>query len=125
MKKKNIEYNGFITKDSGKKEVFDTGARRDDQNNKTRFDLLPTIPLRRLAELYTRGAVKYGEGNYEKGMPFTRVYASLFRHLIAWREGDEEEDHLSAISWNAFALIFYEDMIKKGKLSKELDDRHV
>lgn len=113
----------FVTKDSGLKQEFDTGARRDDQGDKTRYDLIPTICLKRLADLYARGAVKYGEFNYQKGMPFKRVYASLFRHLMAWREGEDTEDHLSAIAWNAFALMFYEEMIEQGKLDKKLDDR--
>lgn len=112
----------FITKDSGKREDFSTGARRDVQEGKPRFDLIPTSSLRRLADLYARGAVKYGENNFEKGMPFTRVYASLFRHLIQWREGDRTEDHLAAVAWNAFALMYYEDAIEKGILPKELND---
>lgn len=113
----------FVTKDSGDRQDFDTGARRDVQTGKPRYDLLPPVALRRLADLYARGAEKYGEGNYEKGMPFTRVYASLFRHLIQWREGDKEEDHLAAVAWNAFALMLYEDRINKNLLPKELDDR--
>ncbi len=117
--------NIFITKDSNKKQVFESGARRDDQSNKLRFDLIPVCALKRLAALYQRGAEKYGEGNYEKGMPFTRVFASLFRHLIAWREGENTEDHLSAIAWNAFSLMHYEELIEQGILSKELDDREI
>lgn len=112
----------FETKDSGKREEFDTGAVRDIQESKPRFDLIPTCALRRIADLYSRGAVKYGENNYQKGMPFTRVYASLLRHLIQYREGDREEDHLAAVAWNACALMLYEDSIDKGKLPKSLND---
>lgn len=112
----------FITKDSGKREDFSTGAKRDVQEGKPRYDLLPVPALKRLADLYARGAEKYGEGNYEKGMPFSRVYASLFRHLIQFREGDKTEDHLAAVAWNAFALMLYQDLIQKGKLPKELED---
>ena len=104
-------------------EEFNTGAIRDIQDNKPRFDLLPIMCLKRLSKLYESGAIKYGENNYQKGMPFKRVYASLFRHLVAWREGETGEDHLAAIAWNAFALMYFEEMIKSGKLPKELDDR--
>ena len=114
----------YVTKDSGKRQEFETGAKRDASEGKPRFDLVPTVPLRRVADLYARGAEKYGEGNYEKGMPMTRVYASLFRHLIQWREGEPTEDHMAAVAWNAFAIMLYEEKIAKGELPPELDDRN-
>jgi len=112
----------FQTKDSGEREDFSTGARRDTQNDKPRYDLIPPIMLKRLAGLYARGAVKYGENNYQKGIPFSRVYASLFRHLMQYREGDKTEDHLSAVIWNATALMYYEEEIVQGRLPSELND---
>lgn len=99
----------FETLDSGKREDFATGARRDTQEGKPRYDLIPTGPLRRLADLLARGADKYGEHNWEKGMPLSRFYASMFRHLIQWREGDRAEDHLAAILFNAMAIMHFED----------------
>jgi hypothetical protein len=99
----------WITKDSGQRDEFETGARRDTQVGKDRYDLIPVSALKRLAGLYARGAEKYGEGNFEKGIPFSRVYASMFRHMMQWREGDRTEDHLAAVAWNAFALMFYEE----------------
>lgn len=106
----------FITKDSGARQDFPTGMVRDTQDGKPRFDLIPVEGLRRLADLYARGAEKYDDDNWKKGQPYSRAYASLFRHLIQWREGDKDEDHLAAVAWNAFALMYYED--KKP----ELDD---
>lgn len=106
----------FITKDSGKRESFDSGMVRDTQDGKPRYDLIPVQPLKRLADLYMRGAIKYDDNNWQKGQPYSRAYASLFRHMIAWREGDRSEDHLAAVAWNAFALMWYEDN------KPELDD---
>lgn len=116
------ESGGFVTKDSGQREDFETGARRDVQAGKPRFDLIPVGPLTRLAELYARGAEKYGDHNWQKGMPYRRVYASLFRHLMQWATGDRSEDHLAAVVFNAFALMFYEGEVKAGRLPKELED---
>lgn len=99
----------YTTKDSGKREEFSTGSRRDTQHGKPRFDLIPTQPLTRLAHLYARGAEKYDDWNWMKGQPMSRVYASMFRHMIAFREGDKSEDHLAAVAWNAFALMYFED----------------
>jgi hypothetical protein len=106
----------FMTKDSGKREEFPSGMVRDTQDGKPRYDLIPTEGLRRLAKLYTRGAVKYGDNNWQKGQPLSRAYASLFRHLIQWREGDRTEDHMAAVAWNAMAIMFYEEN------KPELDD---
>lgn len=112
----------FVTKDSGRRESFPTGAQRDSQDDKPRYDLIPVEPLRRLAELYARGARKYSDDNFKKGMPYRRVYASLFRHLMQWASGDAQEDHLAAVAWNAFALMFYEGEVAAGRLPKGLDD---
>jgi len=108
--------------DSGQRDKFNTGAQRDTQTDKPRFDLIPSVSLRRLANLYSAGAKKYGEHNFEKGIPYSRVYASLFRHLIQWAEGEQTEDHLASVMWNAAALIYYDEMIKQGRLPKELND---
>lgn len=106
----------FITKDSGERQEFETGMVRDTQTGKPRYDLIPVGPLRRLADLYARGAEKYDDNNWQKGQPYSRAYASLFRHLIAWREGERTEDHLAAVAWNAFTLMWYEQN------KPELDD---
>ncbi len=106
----------FVTKDSGKRQNFETGMVRDTQEGKPRYDLIPVEGLRRLADLYARGAEKYDDDNWKKGQPFSRVYASLFRHMMAWREGDRSEDHMAAVAWNAMAIMYYEE--KKP----ELDD---
>lgn len=114
--------NTFVTVDSGKRDTFESGAKRDTQDEKPRYDLIPIIPLRRLADLYMRGAKKYGEHNYQKGIPFSRIYSSALRHLHEFAEGLTEEDHLAAVVWNCFSIMFYQDQIEKGKLPKELND---
>jgi hypothetical protein len=94
--------------DSGKRESFALGAVRDVQDDKPRYDLIPPKSLLRLAMHYTRGARKYGDRNYEKGIPNSRTLASLMRHVEAYRLHDTAEDHLAAIAWNAFTLMFFE-----------------
>ncbi len=114
----------FITKDSGQRDEFPSGAKRDIQVGKSRYDLIPAVALRRLADLYARGAAKYGENNFQLGIPYSRVYASLFRHLMQWRAGETDEDHACAVAWNAFALMYYEEEIKAGRLPASLNDLH-
>lgn len=106
----------YITKDSGQREEFETGARRDTRAGKGRFDLLPPRPLRRMAELYERGAEKYGDSNWRHGLPYSRCIDSAMRHINQYREGDRSEDHLAQAVFNLFAIMHYQEV------KPELDD---
>ena len=109
-------------KDSGKRQEFHTGSKRDTREGKGRFDLIPTIPLKRLAVHYENGAVKYGDRNWELGQPLSRYLDSAERHIQAVKEGKEDEDHISAVSWNMFGFLHTLEMIRAGVFPKELDD---
>ena len=109
-------------KDSGKRQEFETGSKRDIRDGKGRFDLIPPYALKRLAKHYENGAKKYGDRNWEKGQPLARYLDSAIRHVYAFLGGSREEDHLAAIAWNALAYIETEYRIQKGILPKELDD---
>lgn len=104
-----LHVEGFVTKDSGQREQFGSGAVRDTQEGKPRYDLIPPGPLKRHAELMARGAIKYGDSNWTKGMPVSRILASAQRHLEQYRAGDRTEDHLAAVAFNVYAGMFFED----------------
>jgi len=96
-------------------------AVKDDQG-KLRYDLIPIQPLAELARVYTIGAVKYSDRNWEKGCDWGRIYGALIRHATAFWGGesidkDNGQHHLASVAWNAFALMYFEAN-KKGK-----DDR--
>lgn len=99
----------FETKNSGDNKTFDTGMKRENKEGKLRFDLIPQEPLERLAGLYARGGAIYGDRNWEQGQPWSETYASLLRHVYAWRSGDRSEDHGAAVLWNMMALMWYEE----------------
>ena len=109
-------------KDSGKRQEFDTGSKRDTRDGKGRFDLIPSYALTRLARHYENGAVKYGDRNWEKGQPLARYLDSMIRHAYKFLGGSREEDHLAAVAWNALAYIETEYRIELGILPAELDD---
>lgn len=58
----------------------------------------------RWAALMGRGAIKYGERNWEKARTeeeLKRFKASAFRHFVQWiYELDTEEDHAAAVAFN-------------------------
>lgn len=96
----------FETKDSGERVDFDSGMRRDIDTGKPRYDLIPPKMLKRLAELYARGAVKYGDRNWELANSpeeLQRFKASAWRHFMQWNMGEVDEDHLIGTVWNLFA----------------------
>ena len=101
--------NDFIVKDSGNRTEFPTGAVRDIDDTKPRYDLITPQSLKRVADLYRDGAKKYGEHNWEKGIPLSRCYASLLRHAYAWAIGKRDEDHMAAVVWNALAILHFEE----------------
>jgi len=111
----------FVVKDSGKRQVFETGARRDIQVGKGRYDLLPCYAIRRLAEHFEKGAQKYGEWNWSKGIPINRYLDSALRHIFKFMDGQNDEDHAIAAVWNLVALVETQYMISKGILPKSLD----
>ena len=93
----------FVTKDSGKREEFQTGMVRDTQDDKPRYDLIDGPFLKRWAELMARGAKKYGENNWRKAATeaeLARFKASAIRHLYQWMDGDISEDHAAAVAFN-------------------------
>lgn len=100
--------------DSGKRQEFDTGARRDTDENKPRYSLVPPRVLRRIVMIFTLGAVKYGDHNYQKGMPYSRYLDSAGRHIEEYKDGLTNEDHLAQACWNIMAVMFHEEYGPEG-----------
>ena len=82
-------------------------------SGKLRMDLIPPDAVEALARILTDGAVKYGCRNWEKGMAWSRPYAALLRHLLAWWGGQDIDPesghpHLWHVLTNAAFLVAYE-----------------
>ena len=102
---KNID--GFVTKDSGERQEFSTGMKRDVQSGKPRYDLLDRSILKRWAELMARGAEKYGENNWKKASTeeeLRRFESSALRHLFQLLDGETDEDHAAAVMFNVAGM---------------------
>ena len=112
----------FALKDSGKRQEFNTGAVRDTQDDKGRYDLLPPHALRRVAQVFQRGAEKYAERNWEKGIPVSRYMDSALRHTFAALDRQEDEDHLGQAAWNILCAIQTQYWANNGTLPAGLDD---
>lgn len=104
----------YAMKDSGDRETFASGAVRDVREGKGRYDLISPFALHRLAQVYERGAAKYAERNWERGIPVSRCLDSALRHLNQYRMGLRDEDHLAHAAWNLFAAMHFEAMVEHG-----------
>lgn len=101
---------------TGSSVQFESGAVRDAnvagaKNAKfpARFDLVSPIGLRRLAETYGEGALKYNDHNWRKGMPVSVMLNHAAAHVNAYLTGDASEDHLAHAAWNLFAIMHFEE----------------
>ena len=100
----------FVVDDWGERESGSTGAVRDTSGNKPRPDLISPFVLERIGSHMRRGADKYSAWNWAKGMPSSRFYESLMRHLMKYAQGERDEDQLSAAAYNLFGLIHNEEL---------------
>jgi len=112
----------FDTRTTPERESFSTGSVRGDRTGKGRYDLLPREAIHRLAQLYERGAEHYGDRNWERGQPLSRILDSMLRHAFQAAAGLTDEDHLAAVMWNAAAAITIRERIAAGLLPADLDD---
>ena len=109
-------------KDSGKRQTYETGAVCDSDEGKSRPDLVSAFAMERIGHCLAAGAKKYGERNYESGIPLSRRVASLYRHLIQYQMRDFSEDHLAAIAVNSIILLHVEECVRRGLLPSSLLD---
>lgn len=58
---------------------------------------------------YEEGAKKYGENNWQKGLPMECYLDSAVRHYLKWCRGDEDERHDRAVIWNLMCCIWEVD----------------
>lgn len=89
---------------------YATGAVRSADAETTRYDLISPIGLRRLAEAYAEGATKYGDHNYERGMPIGDLLNHAIRHLFLYLRGDRSEDHLAHGCWGVVTAMHSEEL---------------
>lgn len=103
-------------------ENFATGSIRNDRKGKGRYDLLPPAAIRRVAQHFERGAERFGDRNWEKGQPLSRLLDSGIRHAFAVLEGKTDEDHAAAAAWNILCFIETAERISTGRLPESLND---
>lgn len=59
-----------------------------------------------VAKHFEEGAKKYGEYNWQKGIPTHCYIDSAVRHYLKWLRGDKDEPHDRAFVWNILCCIW-------------------
>jgi len=65
----------------------------------------PTMLLE-VSKHFEAGAKKYGEYNWQKGIPTHCYIDSAVRHLLKLLRGDDDEPHDRAFAWNILCCIW-------------------
>ena len=105
---------------------------------KIRYDLIPPFAQEQFAKILTNGAEKYGDNNWQKGMGWKTVLASLKRHIAAFERGEDFDDesgllHMAHAMCNtAFILEYYKifpqgddrnhKYLKRSKIGLDIDE---
>ena len=59
-----------------------------------------------VAKQFEDGAKKYGENNWQKGIPVRCYIDSAIRHFLKFTRGDKDEPHDRAFCWNIICAIW-------------------
>ncbi|MBE9572610.1 MAG: hypothetical protein IMF11_18445 [Proteobacteria bacterium] len=95
------------------------GVKHD--KGKLRIDLVPPNAILEVAEVLTAGVAEYGAHNWREGIAYSRLYAAIQRHLLAFWKG-EDIDNQSRYRALAHACT---DIMMLMEMPKEWDDRYV
>jgi hypothetical protein len=85
------------------------GIKHD--KGKPRIDLVSPSAILEIAEVLTDGAVEYGDHNWREGIAYSRLYAAIQRHLLAfWRGDDIDKSGHRALAHAATDLLMLLEM---------------
>ena len=98
-------------------------AEKDDAG-KLRYDLMPPFALNELVRVFSCGAEKYGERNWEAGLDWSRLYAAAQRHLWSWWAG-EDADPETSLNHQAHAAWYCLALLEFARTHPERDDRQL
>jgi len=76
-----------------------------DMENATRKQRLSNMILE-VSKHFEDGALKYGDRNWEKGLPIYSFIDSAIRHYLKYLRGDTDEPHDRAFVWNILCCIW-------------------
>lgn len=102
-------------------------GRKDDEG-KARWDLIPWDPgMEEVVKVYTLGAAKYGDRNWQQGIRYSRMFAALMRHLCSYyfkgerRDKENGQHHLASVIFYCLGFMWFD--ARDDNRLEALDDR--
>lgn len=80
---------------------------------KTAYDGSYETMFLEVSKHFEEGAAKYGDNNWQKGIPADCYMDSAIRHYLKYRRGDQDEPHDRAFVWNLMCCIWEVDFRDK------------
>lgn len=99
--------------------LSELGSGKRYNTGKLRFDLVNPYAHEGMVSVLTKGATKYEDHNWERGMAWNNVIASLKRHLNAIEKGEDYDEetgelHADHLQCNAHFLSAYYRIYPQG-----------
>lgn len=93
----------------------EAGVKFDE--GKARWDLLPFDGMKGVLEVFGKGAIKYDDRNWEKGMDHSRLFAACHRHLAAYWQGEDHDPEFGThhLDHAIVCLLMLRTLILRGK----------
>lgn len=107
---------GGVVDDGGN----DPGKRYN--KGKLRYDLVPARAQEEYVRVLTKGSEKYAARNWERGMSWSGIMASLKRHIAEWEKG-EDFDEETGLPHIAHAMCNAAFLVEFMHTHPEFDDR--
>jgi len=105
--------------------VEEKGTKFDGQGDdgrlvKSRWSLLPWRQMEQVVKVFTLGAIKYSDNNWQCVKPRSRYVDALMRHFVLYYDGEKFDtdlfgrykikvSHLACLVCNALFLMWFED----------------
>ena len=93
-------------------DTIGNGVQREESSRHVRYDLIPPEAIIALAEVLYEGSKKYGDRNWEKGIPVQNCLDHCLGHLMQYQLGDTAEPHLKHALCNLAMAVA---MAERGK----------
>jgi len=91
-----------------------SGGNKKDEG-KLRYDLIPADVEEEIARVFTFGATKYGDRNWESGIKYSRLVAAARRHLASYLLGNQTDEecgthHLANAIVNLMMIVHFDKL---------------
>lgn len=107
------DFGGRPPRENNDRKICQDGGGLRYNDGKCRVELIPPEWSWALGMVLTRGAIKYADRNWERGMSWAYMMGSTTRHLLKFMIGERYDKesgnhHLAHAAWNCLGMMSYD-----------------